>query len=224
MPYRKKYRKRRSNRRKGRYRGRRMKKRNRMSYRINRSIINPDTQYVKLRLYHTENILGAVVDGFVVNANSLFDPLSTLSSAQPDGFDQWAAMYSHYEVTGCAIKYEIINHQNAQVRFAIQPTLTNVNPGISAIAGNPYGKTRTVSAQNAHGIMIMKHFMRTKKLFGRTTASINFAAPITANPSKLWFWQIRMNSTNGTTTLDLQIIVTMTFYCKFFERSTLDDA
>jgi len=76
MPYRKRYRRKNLRRKKKKYYKRRgMRRRNRMSYNINRSLIVPDTQYCKLRLQHIENILGLTLDGFVLNANSCFDPL-----------------------------------------------------------------------------------------------------------------------------------------------------
>ena len=123
-----------------------------MSYNINRSLIVPDTQYCKLRLQHIENILGLTLDGFVLNANSCFDPLASVGAGQPEGFDAWAVLYDHYEVTGCAVKLSFINHSAAHVNLYLQPTLDSVNLGNAAIVGNPYGKTKILSPLTAGGV------------------------------------------------------------------------
>ncbi len=226
MPYRKSYRRRkRKFRRKRRYgRKRKMRRKNRMAYGITRNLIAPDSQYVKMKIYHVENILGLTADGVTVLGNSLFDPLLTLGSQQPAGFDQWATIYSHYQVTGSSCKITFINHAASQFRLALLPQLTTTNPGIVGAATQPYSKNIIISSQEAGGIRSLSNFMRTKKLIGRSTDSVNFGAAVTANPSKLWYWLARIASTDGVTTIDAQILIEMTFYAKFYERHTLADA
>lgn len=223
MPYRKRY-KRKNLRRKRRYKGRKMRRRNRMSYAVNRRLITPDTQYVKLRIQRLHNVLGLLADGFNVSGNSAFDPLKNLGSSQMEGFDAWANLYNSYEVSASACKLTFINHSSAHVNLYLQPSSDGANPGNSAIVGNPYGKTKILSPLVAGGVARIGGFMRTKKLMGRTTADTIFTALVTADPLQEWTWLCRMSSSDGVSTLNLQCKIQLTYYVKFFDRRVQVDA
>ncbi len=224
MPYRKSRRnlKRRSRRPRRRKRYVRNK---RMSYNVIRAIGQPDTVYVKLKFFDsalfTDN--PGVSIGRRYRGNSVFDPALSSTNSQPAGFDQWASMYTHYEVLGSSIKCNLVNLSASPARTLLLPHLQSTSPSSADGAEQNYARTYVLSSVNGGGKIIMKNYMRTKKMFGRTTASVNFAAQVTANPAKEWFWQIRLTNLDGSIGIDIDGNIEITYFVKFFERAILPE-
>lgn len=204
------------------YKGRR---RNKMRYTVSRIIGQPDSAYVKLRYLQT---VQKTPIGFVANhifrGNSCFDPDFTSGGGQPVGFDQYAAMYNDYEVTGSSIRIKLINNSAlSAVGCVVYPSLSSSLIGYDDSMGNSYAKNIICGNINSTPIRQMSSFMRTKKLVGRTTASVNYAARIDTNPASPWFWNIEFKSTDNTSSLQLSVQVTLIFYVKFWNRVSMTD-
>ncbi len=195
-----------------------------MSYNIVRGLITPDTTYVRLRWYDPVNLLGSTAAGQVYRGNSAFDPdMSGGTSTQPAGFDNYAQIYSHYQVIGSSVKIQFTNLSGTPARLLLIPTIASTNPGINAGYENPYAKIKVCGGVNGNGNATISSYMKTKKLYGRNTSSLNFAAAVGANPANQWFWHLRAASLD-LTDLDLDGNVIITYFLKFFQRNILADA
>ncbi len=215
---------RRYKRRRTRRRKRGMRKSNRMTYTRIRTILSPDTLYVKLRYFQNINLTGLTSTGLVMRGNSVFDPnASGGTNTQPAGFDQYALLYDHYQVTGSACKVQLQNLGANPCRVYLLPQISESAPSQLNAAQQPYCKTRVLGSVNGNGQVHLSSFMRTKKLIGRNTNSINYAGPVTGNPTNQWFWQFNVQSlTSDDVDIDGQLI--LTYYVKFWHRKFVADA
>ncbi len=222
MPKYSKYRK--SRRRRRNRKRKRKRKSGRMNYNIIRNILTADTVYVKLRYHDPAIFTGSTALALTYRGNSAFDPnFSTSTNTQPPGFDQYAVIYSHYEVIGSTFKVQLTNLAPEPVRLMLIPTITDSPPSVIAGYGNPYGKESVLGGVNGNGIRTMSSYMKTKKLYGRTTASVNFAAPVGDNPSKQWYWHLRARALT-LNDLDIDGNVSITYFVKFWQRNVVFDS
>lgn len=201
-----------------------------MRYSIQRNLVNADTTYVKLRWSHTY-AAPAAVGAFqvqLIRANSAYDPdASGPSASQPVGYDQWAAMYRDYQVLGCAYDGELSGDQAAASPgvFCVYPSFTLSTSNLNSATSQPYAKSLVVSASGGSNKRIrrIKHFMRTKKLVGRSTSSVNYAATTTSDPSAVWYWVQVFGTMDGVTNAEYFLRVKITYYIKFWNRRALID-
>lgn len=204
---------------------RRFKKRQRMSYNIQRTLINADTQYVKLR--YTENNIrnpAAFADVYVMSGNSLYDPNVTGIGAQPAGFDQWMLLYSHYQVLASKITVLFTNLSAVPFQIVVRPSINNVNIGIDSGSEQAYAKTAICSAVTARGVQKVTNFMRSKKLFGRILSSVNYSGTSTSSPAVQWYWYTNTVSSDNSNNLNYSFRVSVTYYVKFWQRNYPQDA
>ena len=87
----------------------------------------------------------------------------------------------------------------------------------------PYCKTRVLGSINGNGSSYMRHSMTTRKLIGRTTASVNYTGFVTANPSNQWYWTLGLQSL---TLADLEVDgqMKLVYWVKFWHRKLTTDA
>ena len=218
-----KYRNRKYNNRRRRRR-RRKRKSGRMSYNIIPSTLLPDTTYVKLKYFDPALFVGDTFASQIYRGNSAFDPdQSSGTTTQPSGFDQYAQMYSHYEVIGSSIKVQLCNLSAEPARIMLIPTLSETGVLARQAYTNPYGKVKVIGGVNGNSITNLSSYMKTKKIFGRSTNSVNYSAPVGANPSSQWYWHLKVESLT-VNDIDLDGNVILTYFVKFWQRKILADA
>jgi len=223
MPPKKSYSKRKYKRKSKRKYGRNFK--NRVSRRFGSTVAQPDTYLVKL--VYNETIITAPAS-FVgqqhMSGNSAFDPNSTGVGGQPVGFDQYAGLYDHYEVLASKIQLLVLNNGTMNSQVTILPQHTSTNPGFDDNAGSAYSKQINVGPLTGNSVGKLSSYMSTKKLIGRNTSSLNYAAPVTTNPAARWYWYLNMRTSDAATFLNLTIQYKITYYVKFWRRLTMADA
>lgn len=226
MPYRK-YRKRFYRRKMPYRRYRKRYKRNRknkMRYTISRTVGQPDAMYVKLVYSQvTQKTPAGPTTNHVFRGNSAFDPDFTGIGGQPNSFDQYATLYRDYQVLGSAIKVKMVNNSANALGFVIYPSLSTTAVGYDDGIGNSYSKYKICGQNTAYSIATVSNFIRTKKLIGRNTNSVNYAALISANPASQWYWIIDMRSMDGASVIDATLQAELTYYVKFWNRKTVVD-
>lgn len=204
------------------YRGRR---RMRMSYTINKTILQPDTLYTKL-VYN--EILGRTpanfVDNYVFTINSPYDPNFTGVGSQPAGFDQYATLYNSYQCLGSAISVKIINYSNVSgIYYAINPQRDSTAILYQDAVEQPYNRRALCGTAGSINIKRLSNFMRLKKLVGRETADLQYSSAVTASPTALYYWMLSFFSSDGSTNLTYTMEVQIKYYVKFFNRKPVLD-
>lgn len=221
----------RRSRRRPRRRFRRSRPRSAFSYGPIRSIfidqrVIPDATFVKLAYYTTSNQDPTTISTrLLFSGNGAFDP-EPLVSAQPVGFDQWAQLYTHYEVIRSSIDARLINQTDASpITWAVYPAFNSFpDTTYQDAAAQPYGKNALCGQVSSGSFSSrIRSSMSTSKLLGRPTWSNNYTAATTSNPPTQWQWIMEFQSIIAAPLL-FNIQANITYYVRFYQRRTIEDA
>lgn len=160
----------------------------------------------------------------VYRANSLFDPQFAVGGQQPNYYDQFVAMYAHYMVWGSKIEVVALNAQGPGTQanphtadlLCVTPTRSSTpSSDVGLAIEQPRAKWRMIGDQSkAYRIV---NSARTKQMLPFRNSQ-QFALT-NANPEDVWYWIVQCNSSNGTDECILDIVVKITYYCTFYERT-----
>lgn len=135
---------------------------------------------------------------FMPSAALAPDPLT---SDDPKGFAQLAAIYSSYRVHSSTAKLEVVNPSNVTpVQVCLLPV--NLDPGASPSASSvassleqPYAK-RKMSSLIGGPLTTISSSMSTERIFGSSMVRTddNFAALVNTIPVNNWYWYITFYS------------------------------
>ncbi len=185
--------------------------------------VAPDSLLVKLRYPQVQTQALAVTGFNSFRGNGAFDPDSTGGGQQPGGFDQWSGLYSHYRVLASSIELNIVNEAAVATQVTVFPTLSNVTPTTyqnSTVI--PYKKQILLSGKGGRDNAFIKNYITTSKIVGLSSMAINaeddFQVLISANPANQWFWGIFSSSLDGTTDINIDYTVNVTYYIRFEDR------
>lgn len=141
------------------------------------------------------------------------------------------APYSHIRILSSKIKVELAPTSTAltvPLTLCIVPTLDATFTGASRTqySEQPFAKQRMITLANTSGRPIaMIHKMSTQKLFGlKYKASLEdfqFLGTGTADPTKLWYWHVILNTADGSSQNLNNILfrITMEYYGEFSDRN-----
>lgn len=203
-------------------RPKRGRRRQRMTWIRQPMIAQPDTLYVKLKWPQFLQFVTGTIQGQIYRGNSVFDPDEGGGSSQPPGFDEYSLLYSRYQVLASAVTIRFVNNGAMNLEMYLIPTFTTTIPNFNAI-GNTYAKYRNCGAIQGRAMQTLKHFMRSKKMFGRHQADLDYTGSVTGNPANVWFWHFRVRTSDQTAILNVTVTVTITYYVKFWHRKVLVD-
>ena len=184
---------------------------------------------VKMR--YSDNVTissaGLAVGSRLYNGNSIFDPDQTGIGHQPLGRDEWAAFYNRYYVLGSAIKATFIarsNIQQGQVALYPKPNST-VSTTMDNAREKPYSKYKVLGRiDGGRANVTLKGYMSTKKIFGLnklSNANDDFSAFQTANPAKLWTWQLYVQGEDETSAYEARVVLDIVYYVRLYDRLAL---
>lgn len=192
---------------------------------IRRGLSAPDEVRVGLR-YTTQvaitNTVG-VANSYIFRGNSVFDPDFTGIGSQPNGFDQWKTMYGRYRVLGskCIVRPVSTSTTLLPIDVCLCPVPTGVAVATSLenLKCNKYA-VENVLSQNLR--TTLSATMSTACLLGLFKNAVeterDFAALITTDPARVWFWQIACGPVDGTSTTTTQFYVDLEYDTVFCER------
>lgn len=186
----------------------------------------PDVECLKF-VYSDYRVLTAAVNQaeYVYRLNSLFDPDQSGVGGQPDGFDQWKALYGIYRVVAAKVKVSAVgNGANTNGLLAVAPSDTAGGfNSAEEVAALRRAKGGTFSQTDP---AIIKSSYHMSQLLGRTDEAVlgdnECAALVTANPNASQYLVVAVETGNSATGQTMTW-VEITYYARM-ERpiATLD--
>ena len=211
---------------------------------ISRNAIAPDIAYTKLKYTYIVRITnpatlpspsGTLATNYtnyrLVRGNDIYDPQSTSGTVSATGFQQWcdqSGLYQEFLVHASKIKVELVNiNANNALSVSLYPLMES-NATITTIDGNEqaYSRTAFVGTSAGNNKVILKNFMKTKKMIGCKDLSddnLNYgqynASP---NPANIWCWALDCAWSNGLTDMPTTAFVDLkfdlTYFVQFLQR------
>lgn len=210
---------------------RRMPKGRRL-YMSKRSFGFPRAINVKLKTTQSFALSAAALTQYALYANSANDPLGThASSVQPQGHDQFTAMYHKYRVNACKIAcrwFPDTSGVGGTAGVSILASPKNTQPA-SLLEASELGGTKFFTSPGLGAVSArpMKHFAQMHKVMGvnkQTYKESKFSAVEGFDPGDLIYWLVSVGSADGTTVVDGTLWITLTQYITYFERKVVNDA
>lgn len=212
------------------YRRRRYKKNKPTTKRINIPTGISDKLMTKLKYSTQVDLLASTAVGqvYVFRGNSLYDPDYTATGGQPLSFDQWAQFYNYYKVHGSKIRVTFMSQSSNITHYSINCVFPDLNLPTTTLSPidiiqHPYARYRVggVSTGNA-GVTTITNYMSTKKLFGiNNLDDTEYRASMVNNPVNTWYWRVQQIAADQTQVINVNCLVTITYYCEFNERVIL---
>lgn len=194
-----------------------------------------DCTWLKLKYIKKITVVGDVTLGtgfFILRGNGPFDPEEAAGGSQPIGFDKWGLLYNRIFCAGSKISCRITNLDTTTTVTAL------IIPDKSAfiiedftdwewmaLPGNKF--TTLGPNRSSRDTTILKHYMTSAKMYAHRgmEEESTFASTFGALPENQWRWNvgfIRNDTVEAAT--NVNVVCTVTYYCKCFDRKDLTDA
>lgn len=190
--------------------------------------IVPDRLRTKLKyteLFSITSTSGAIIQQ-KMSGNGAFDPNITGSGHQPQGFDQYSALYQRYICRGSSIKVTVnSNTAGSNYIYSVRPTadINDTSTDMTAEIEKAYSRWKI--GTQTHPARAIKMYRSTAKMEGvpniKTLISDDYSAPFTANPTAQWYWFVSATNADAQTTTNFNFYVEQTFYLEFYDRKTI---
>lgn len=181
----------------------------------------------RTKLLYTEvrdftNVAG--LDAYVYRGNSINDPNFTGAGGQPNGHDEWSALYGMYTVLGCKFEVMCDNHVAADTCYVT--ILPSYNSATLTDAINASGSSRALSvmlAADANHEKGLVGYASSKDILDCKDISddVDNSAVFGNNPARAWYWHLYVQNLAGNAN-DMTVIVRMTFYCQLSVAKALN--
>jgi len=184
----------------------------------------PDILKIKLR-YNTRIGITSTIGGMNTHnfrLNSVYDPDSTYSGHQPLGVDNMFALYDRVLVTGVKYTVRAIS-DSTPMEFVVYPYPAGITAPANIETAKEY-KNSQARLLTTSETMYVKGFQSMKKLRGLTsfgTSDSDYCHTDSANPTEFAYLKMSAATVDGASTSTLRAIVTLDYYCTFFERKKL---
>lgn len=161
---------------------------------------------------------------YMFTANSVYDPRTGTGGHQPAYFDQYAAVYKRYVVTGMKIMVDI---NNASSSSMVDCTLlhsdsdTEFTDPALIYEQNESHKSIVVPINQVYPARV-SYYVDIAKSFGITRAQLTsddtYQSLVTGNPSRQSYLHCLFSSTNGSSNVVINAVYKLTYYVQFFDR------
>lgn len=176
----------------------------------------PDAIKVPLKFTQAINLAAETFDtiGFALN-----DPFEH----QPYGWDQWAALYTHFYCQKSKVNLKWTTENADQARLILFPSqyLSTTPVSWEQVSQQKYAKMYAIGGSSSP-VGRMKHFMSVTKLDGFRPTGVNYQGTTESGLSATYtrYWNIWVESLSGQAVDDIVITIELTYYVRFF-RLTL---
>lgn len=196
---------------------------------VQRKKIIADSQFVVLPFVHrfTLDASIAATATEIIRGNSCYDPLSSVGTRQPLGFDQWMSFYNHFCVYKTTIELEAINTGESasaacNLTVAIRDDATTITD-ISEIIDANRSVTKMVPVSGGGGPVKIRYGYNWSKFFGMpVTKDHDYRGTKAADCAEQAHIHITQSGlTSGTDCGLLYVTARVKYYCKLTEMADL---
>lgn len=182
----------------------------------------PDRMTVRLKYVQSlrlDTAFGGAPVSQVYRGNGIFDPDLTGVGHQPMNRDIWADIYEHYYVTSSAITVKAVSaltgSSAAPCHLTVVPTRTTASAGIMTTAQErPRAKNILIGFQGR--ARTIKHRVSTAAMLPFRNSSLLSQQNLL--PADAWYWHIVTEGMTAGDESKVDIITTIIYTVKFFER------
>ncbi|QOW18372.1 capsid protein [Amazon milk frog associated circular DNA virus] len=169
-------------------------------------------------------------DTIVIQANSIADPLLSAGTAQPYGFDQWAAFYNRYFVSAAKITLRMLPGASTteDIIYGVFPSansgFTETDFSTRDLMELPYVKVRVMGHQTATPQTLTNYMTSYKISGGQLTISEltgigTIATSGATSPTSPWLFNLRAwNQWNPSQIATGRCTIMLTQYVTLFRR------
>lgn len=196
--------------------------------------ITPFPDKMRCCLTYVERSVSVLVNSAAVSrqefsGNSLFDPNFTGTGAQPEYFDQLAALYNRYRVYGSAVQVTLLpfnsagSQTNVPADVVLVPTAQSLaSATIETAAAIPRAQFRTSTGNMSYENQTMFASASTHDILGvkDVEGADRLQALVSASPSEQWLWAIVAKTGSDVNTTSLYINIRISYDCEFYDRQT----
>lgn len=185
----------------------------------------PDRLRASLRYYDTVNLAGGVPspNAQVFLMNSLYDPDSTGTGHQPEGYDQLTAIYLKYLVVEFEYHLQIYNLATAPTKWAICMSETDISSRtVDQLAEQKYVDSGFIGRADGGDCLIQRSGrMKLSKLMGQRIldSDTSMYANYNASPSDGAFFIIKVASLDGSSNANCYVHCEFIYHASFKDRN-----
>lgn len=204
--------------------------RNILSARRRGPTIMPDRYHTTLKYTAGLNLTQTGASAFRVwRGNSVYDPDSTGTGSQPNGFDELAVFYQYYRVTTINVRVDTVSGNSTAtlpIIHLLYPSMSSTTYSDYADAlGNPYSVHKPVPFSSNGFYSTLSLSMSTRKFFGISGAeasSDDYASAVGTNPAKQYYIHyMAQDMTMDGSALSVYATFCVTYGVTFYGRSPL---
>jgi len=97
-----------------------------------------------------------------------------------------------------------------------------VYPGVNALSQYVYARSKVGGNSTGRDICIVSNYTTTSKIMGVRPVALKvdetYAAAVTANPQKPWYWNIYLDCPDQSKGVNVQVKVDVKYYAEMYQR------
>lgn len=176
----------------------------------------------RVQIASTTGALGT----YLYRANGLDDPDVTGAGAQPEGFDEWMAMYDRYRVVSSKIKItgasQGTTNNSASFLMVIVPSGSATAYATLADAESAPFAARKMYVFGGPPLVISKS-ISTATLTGNSVGAIlaeqAFSGLFSTQPTEQTYWHVYVQAMDAASTVTTNVYVEIEYVADFFDRN-----
>lgn len=191
---------------------------------VKQGLCFPRSSLVSMRYADEIQYTGTPAYTHSFRANSLFDPDYTGTGHQPMGFDQWSNFYSKYRVRSITVELHACSTgtQPVTMAFCVENDNT-VSSNPSEVAERNSGDYRVI-AQSGQQPVVFKKTYNMEDIAGQSIEDEEYAALVTANPAKPWFWNLSVAAMDGSSAIAGHFLIVITYNAELTDPNDLQES
>jgi hypothetical protein len=178
---------------------------------------------VRLTLRYVDRIImtsSTVGTQYIFAGNDCYDPNVTSTGLQPNNFDDWMVQYTRFKVHGSRCRVEML--ASGTNYLAAVSIGARQNQSIGTVIDDASRPRHSVYWVNGYQRAVFDAKYSTQQILGMTKSQYEGTELLTgtasASPSTLWFWGIRHESYDSSTSVVTPMIVTIDYDVEIYQR------
>lgn len=185
----------------------------------------PDRIFTKLKYSEIfqVDVIPTVLE-IVFRGNGPYDPEVSFGGHSPMYYNDYANLYRRYTCFGSKIQLDVLNKSSTSgAAIILSPSTDDFASGVfSTVLEQPRSKIMRIIPIASRVSHRMKMYASTLQQLGIPKSAMYddlVTSPVNNVPTNQWFWNLLIQNSNDTGSLSLSIILQMTYYVCFFDRS-----